>query len=196
MKRIGLTGNIGSGKTYVADILRNLGVEVFDADFEARKLYFQEDVIHEIVAVFGDKILSTSGSINKGALSDIVFKNKSLLDSLNQIIHPKVREMFFQRDHKGDSVGYKVYESALIFETGFYKNLDASILVVADEKLRISRVMERDKMNAQKIHDRVRNQITDSEKMKLADFIIDNNGNQLILPQILKIHEKIPGLVV
>lgn len=173
-----------------------IGIEVFNADIEARKLFHFQEVISEINAIFGPQVINADGLVNKEKISAIVFNDPEMLDALNHIIHPRVRNMFSDKLQNVHQDKYAIYESALIFETGFYKNLNASILVVADERIRIERVMKRDGIQSEKVLERMRNQLAEIEKKKMADYIIDNNGSVMLLPQILRIHQELISLKV
>ena len=190
MLAIGLTGNIGSGKSLVARIFKTLGVPVFDADMEAKTILFSRDVSRKTVDIFGTKIL-TDNIIDKKKLANLVFTNKLSLQKLNNIIHPAVRDKFtdWSKSHSGKP--YIIYEAAILFESGHYKNLDAVITVFADPELRIERVMQRDGVLREHVMERMKNQWPDEKKNTMADFVIFNNGKELLIPQVEKVHFQI-----
>jgi dephospho-CoA kinase len=187
MRKVGLTGNIGSGKSLVAQIFLTLGVPVFDADNEAKAILFSQEVSGKVIRLFGNKIL-TDGRIDKQKLAGVVFPDKKLLEQLNEIIHPAVREKFESWSILHINRPYLIYEAAILFESGHYKNLDAMINVFAYPEIRIKRVMARDKISRELVLERMQNQWKDDKKNALADFIITNNGNELLIPQVEKIH--------
>lgn len=194
MLKIGLTGNIGSGKTVVAQLFFSLGIPVFHADFEARKLFHETDVKEEIKQYFGEEVFDPSGEIFRPALASIVFSNNELLQKLNTIIHPRVRQNFKEWLGQYEDKPYALYEAAILFESGHYKELDKVICVTAPEELRIKRVMERDKVDREDIEKRIANQWREAEKIKLADFVIVNDGIQDLNKQVEEVHLKIVGL--
>ena len=190
MIKVGLTGNIGSGKSTIAKIFETLGVPVFYADIEAKKILSENDVIDILVAEFGKNIL-LGNLIDRAALAKIVFNDKDALETLNSIIHPRVRQslinwMETKRDHK-----YIIQEAAILFESGFYKFFDKNIFVSCPEQIAIERVMKRDHIGEKEVRARIQNQWLEKEKIQLADFIIHNDGANLVIPEILKIHKKL-----
>lgn len=187
MLKVGLTGNIGSGKTLVAGIFKTLSIPVFDADNEARALVHSQDVRDDLHTVFGNQIFD-QGKINRKALAEIVFNDKEKLKKLNAIIHPKVRQRFSLWITDQHKTPYILYEAAILIETGFYKQLDKTIVVTAEQELRITRVMQRDQVSRQMVEQRMANQWDEQRKVAAADFIITNNQNDQLIPQVLKIH--------
>jgi dephospho-CoA kinase len=187
MLKVGLTGNIGSGKTLVAGIFKTLSVPVFDADSEARAVVRSQEIRNDLRTLFGEQIFE-QGEINRKALAGIVFRDKEKLRQLNAIIHPKVRQSFrtWITDHP--RAPYVLYEAAILIETGFYRQLDKTIVVTAEKELRISRVMQRDNVSRQMVEQRMANQWDEQQKTAAADFIITNNENDQLIPQVLKIH--------
>jgi dephospho-CoA kinase len=191
MKKIGLTGNIGSGKSTVAKVFETLGVPVFHADAEAKNILSESDVIEELIHLFGIDILD-GNLINRAKLASIVFNDKNALASLNSIVHPRVRKalLHWMETRKGHS--YIIQEAAILFESGFNKFFDKTILVSCPQAIAIKRVMERDGVNEMEIKSRLHNQWPEKDKIPLADFTIVNDGSCLVIPQILTIHK---GLV-
>jgi dephospho-CoA kinase len=190
MLTIGITGGIGSGKTTVCKVFKTLGIPVFQADLVARRLQDEDTEIKmELIRLFGEETYTPNGLLNRKRLAEIVFNNESYLKQVNQLIHPAVRAAFNLWKEKNAQFPYVLYEAAILFETGSSHNFDFTILVVADEKERIDRVMKRDMSSVESILNRMRNQMSDREKIKLADFIIENNDNQLIIPEILKLDQ-------
>jgi len=127
--------------------------------------------------------------LNRKKLAGIIFNDRNLLGKINNIIHPKVHQEFIKWKAQFEYFPYVLYEAAIIFETGSFRNFDRTILVVAAENERIQRVIKRDHSTVEAITQRMHNQFSDSEKMKLADFIIENNDDHLVIPQILKLDQ-------
>ncbi|BBE16811.1 dephospho-CoA kinase [Aquipluma nitroreducens] len=191
MLKIGITGGIGSGKSTVCRVFSVMGIPVFEADKVARKLMDTDEEIHEkLVRLFGAAVYLPDQTVNRKYLAGIVFKDPSLLAKLNEIVHPVVRKTFFDWCERQKSP-YIIHEAAILFESGFYKMMDKTITVVTNEDERIHRVMKRDGITIELVKERIKNQWSDEERMKLADFVIGNNDDQLIIPQIIEIDKKI-----
>tara|TARA_B100001758_G_C18416776_1_gene620762 strand:- start:5701 stop:6294 length:594 start_codon:yes stop_codon:yes gene_type:complete len=188
--KIGLTGGIGSGKTFVSEIFLKLGIPIFYADYHAKKcMRDKEELKDQICKKFGSEIYKGLEIQNK-KLSDIVFADSQKLKELNSIVHPFV-SIAFEEWVKNQESKYVIKEAAILFETGTDKYLDAVICVSSNMDLRIRRVMKRDNCTEEKVIQRISMQIPQKEKEKLSDFVIFNNGDQLILPQVLKIINQI-----
>ena len=190
MIKVGLTGGIGSGKTFIADIFQQLAVPVFNADKVAKDLYDNPAVRSAVISAFGEEIYGSSG-IKTEQLAQVVFNDHNKLELLNRIIHPAVEEEFMNYCHKHSGSQLILKEAAILFETGAYKKLDATILVTASESSRISRVMKRDGSEEAQVLDRMRNQWIDEKKVPLADYILNNNEQELILPQVIDLYNKL-----
>jgi len=188
--QIGITGGIGSGKSIVCRIFNSLGVPVYDADSRAKALMTTDGiVISEIKKEFGVLSYHADGSLNREHLAE-AFKDPKKLSVLNNIIHPRVAFDYQQwvNEQKSD---YVLKEAALLFEAKSNLSLDKIIVVYAPEQLRIKRVLQRDvHRNEKQVQDILRNQMTDEEKMKLADYVIINDESQLVTPQVLELHKK------
>lgn len=191
MLKIGITGNIGTGKTTVCKIFESLGVNVYYADKEAKKFYSFPEVIRSVKKLFGDSVFDTSSKLQADALAKIVFNDPARLKELNAIIHPLVLEDFFRWSDQHAGEPYILYESALLFESGFIKHFDKSILVTAPVELAMSRVMKRDKFSKEDFQARLKNQMSEMEKEKHADYIILNNESLPLIPRIIDIHHSI-----
>jgi len=191
MLKIGLTGNIGSGKTWVCKVFEALGVPVYFADLEARKILNSQNVIQDIIETFGKDVALNNNEINRKVLAAIVFNNKAELDKLNQLIHPKLREDFLEWSNRYKTHPYVMQEAAILFENGFHTLMDKSITISAPQEIRLKRVMERDQAKKEEVLARMRNQWSDKKKEKAADYIIYNDGQQMVLPQILNIHQNL-----
>lgn len=191
MLKIGITGGIGSGKTLVCSIFNKLGIPVFNSDLEAKKLaHTHPEIKKQITAEFGEDIYSTNGTLDNKKLASIVFKNPYSLDKLNKIIHPFVRSEFMNWQNKHISSPYIIQEAAILFESGAYKFLDKTITVYSDIDTRIQRVIKRDNSTEDKVNRVIENQMNEHIKCEKADFILYNTEKKLLLPQILKLHNK------
>jgi len=142
-----------------------------------------------LIGIFGAEIYSEEGLLNRKKLASIVFNDRELLEKLNCIIHPAVHREFEKWSTRNSNFPYVIYEAAILFETGNFRNFDFTILVVADEQERIERVSKRDHSKPEEVLQRMNNQLMDKEKIKMADFVIENNDNQLIISQILKLDQ-------
>ena len=188
MKKIGITGGIGSGKTYVSKVFESLGIPVFNADIEAKKLMStSSELIQSIKYEFGDDIFDDY-ILNTKKLASVVFSDTEKLRKLNSLVHPIVRQEFLRWQVKKNST-YIIKEAAILFESDSNKGLDAVICVTAPINLRIDRVKLRDGYSYREIKNRIENQISQEEKENLSDYIIVNDGVKGLLPQILKIHQ-------
>lgn len=188
MIKVGLTGNIGTGKSTVAQIFESMGIPVYHADVEAKKMLEKAIVINEIVSRFGEGIL-VQDKIDRKKLADVVFNNPQKLEELNSIIHPLVKkdlEEFFQQKKAHP---YVIQEAAILFESGFNMDFDKIILVTSSDELANKRVMLRDGVNISEVEQRRSNQWSQEKKIGLSDFIINNDESEMLLPQVLKIHE-------
>lgn len=190
MKIIGLTGGIGSGKSTVARIFSELGVAVYIADDEAKKIMHQKEIKDKIIILLGEEAF-VKNKLNKKYIANKVFQDRFLLKQLNNIVHPAVKAHFLEwaKKQKGS---YVIKEAAILFENGGYKQCDKTILVKANKKLRINRVLKRDQNNLEEIEARMAHQWPDSKKEKLADFIIENNeGIEELKVHVHIIHRKL-----
>ena len=188
MIKVGLTGGIGSGKSYVANIFSALNIPVYNSDLEAKKLYLRKDVRELMIANFGKSIYLPTGNIDKIRLAKIIFNDKKALNKINSIIHPLVKEHFNQWIEEQQHALYIIKEAAILFESGAYKDMHKIIVVTAPLELRIERVIKRDYTNGEIILKKISNQLSDKELIKKSDFNIIND-NKALLPQVLKIHK-------
>jgi len=191
MKRVAITGNIGSGKSTVSRIFNVMGVPVFYADIEARQLYYREDLKQKLSLIFGDVIFDNSNEIDKKQLANIIFNDATKLQIINNIIHPLVFEKYEQwlESHKNEL--YTLHESAILFENKLEQHYDFIITVTAPAELRISRIIQRDNIDREKVETRMIHQMSEAEKNKRADYIIVNDGSKLLIPQVLQIDKKL-----
>lgn len=188
MKRIGLTGNIGAGKSTVAGIFKVLGIPVYHADIQARILLNSSSVKQKISFVFGENLINSENHIDRKALAQIVFGDKQKLTILNNLIHPLVEEDFANWCNDKHEQVYVLHEAAILFESGFNRLFDANILVTAPVDLCIKRVMARDNTLEKMVTDRMQNQWTQEKKQKLSDYLIVNDDVTMLIPQVLAIH--------
>ncbi|WP_413666461.1 dephospho-CoA kinase [Mucilaginibacter sp. Mucisp86] len=190
MLKIGLTGNIGSGKTTVAQVFELLGIPVFYADDEAKKVMVTDQMLIEgIKQTFGTQAYFNDGSLNRKYISGIVFNNKAELEKLNALVHPAVFRAFDSFDQLHKDAPYVIREAAILFESGSYKMCDRAIMITAPLETRIARVMERDGISRADVESREARQLSQDEKLKLANDVIINDGKQLVIPQVLALHE-------
>lgn len=191
MNIIGITGGIGSGKSTVCRVFVALGIPVFEADACAKQLMNSDpEVGEQLIRLFGAIVYLPDHTVNRKYLAGLVFSDPSLLAQLNAIVHPAVRKAFSEWLGKQHSP-YVIHEAAILFESGFYKMMDQTITIVTDEDQRIQRVIKRDGISVEQVRQRIQNQWNDEERIKLADFVIRNNDDDLIIPQILEIDKKI-----
>ncbi len=192
LKIVGLTGGIGSGKTTIAKIFAVLGVSVYNSDERAKMLYFQSSIKAKIIELLGSNAYHRDGTLNSHFISDKVFNSNELREKVDKIIHPAVKNDF-ECWSENQFSPYIIKESALLFETGIYKNLYKNILVTSPVQLRIARVKKRNSITEEEIIKRINVQMKDERKVKLADFVVINDETKLILPQVLTIHDTLMG---
>jgi dephospho-CoA kinase len=193
--KVGLTGGIGSGKSVVARIFENLGIPVYYADQAAKALYTKDPELKKaVIAHFGDEAF-VDGELNRKYISSIIFTSPEKLELLNSLVHPATLKDA-EKWLSAQTSPYAIKEAALIFESGSHRDLDLVIGVFAPSSLRVKRVMARDHISEEEIRRRMDNQIEDRIKMKLCDFMITNDERQLLIPQVLKIHEQILSLTI
>jgi len=170
---VGLTGGIGSGKTYVASLFGELGVPVYISDVEAKKIMnTQPDVIKSIIEIFGKKAY-VDGQLDRKFIASQVFTKKEKLNQLNSIVHPAVAN-HFKNWHKQQNSVFVIKESAILFETKGNKYCDSIILVTAPEEIRILRVIKRDHVSEEEVKNRIKNQWSDEQKKLLSNYVISN----------------------
>lgn len=190
MKVIGITGGIGSGKSVVCNIFRQFGIPVYDADTEAKSLYEKYPELCEAVRKqISENAFDQTGKLDRKKLSEIIFQNPEKLKILNGLIHPLVKIDFLEWNKKFPESAYVIKEAAILFESGADSDCDKIITVVAPVELRIQRVRERDRKTKIEIESIMERQSGDEEKIHRSDFVIRNDEKELILPQVLAIHE-------
>lgn len=190
MLKIGLTGGIGSGKSTVAKVFEVLGIPVYYADNAAKQLMNKDENLKEkITKQFGNQVY-TDGKLNRTYLSEIVFNNPEKLALLNSLVHPAILKDA-ERWMQQQTTPYAIKEAALIFESGAQQHLDYVIGVTAPAPLRIHRTMQRDAITREEVVARMDKQMDDTIKMKLCHFIIKNDEQEMLLPQVIALHEKL-----
>jgi len=191
MLKIGITGNIGSGKTTVSKIFEVLGVPVFYADDEAKRVMVNDAIlIAELKQAFGAESYFEDGTLNRKHIAGIVFNNEAELKKLNAIVHPAVFRAFDNWVPRFKNAPYVLKEAALLFESSSYKMCDKSIIVTAPLELRIERVTLRDGFSRDEILNREARQFSEEKKLQLADYAIKNDNSELVIPQVLALHER------
>jgi dephospho-CoA kinase len=187
---VGLTGGIGSGKTTVANFFKELGVPIYIADDEVQKLMLESSLLKsELISLFGPKVYE-NGQLNKLLISESIFKDKTTLKAINNIVHPVVA-IHFNKWLGLQESPYVIKEAAIFFENGSYKSLDAIITVVAPEECKIRRIMQRDIKSKKQIKAIMNNQWSDKKKIKMSDFVIENTNLKQTKLLVKEIHEKL-----
>ena len=191
-KLIGITGGIGAGKSTVSTICKHLGFKVYNSDQRAKEIVFEDSTIKKkLISFFGNNVYK-NGVLDRKFLSDKIFNDKSSLQQINSIIHPAVKKDFncWVTNNSNEKILFK--ESALLFESGAYKELDKIILIVSDKNLRVSRVLNRDQKRSKKeIESIIDKQINEAQAIKFADIVIDNNHKKMLLPSVIRELEKL-----
>ena len=173
---IGLTGGIASGKSTVSKYLAEKGFKVYDADKIAKNISEEKYVQEEIIATFGDKILDKNGNVDRKKLKEIVFENKDKLKKLNGIIHPKVID-FYKKLKEKNTDEVIIFDVPLLFESGLDKICDKILVVISDYEVQLDRIVERDKIDRELASKIVKAQLSNEERIKKADVVIENNSN-------------------
>lgn len=173
---IGLTGGIASGKSTVSKYLAEKGFKVYDADKIAKNISEEKYVQEEIIATFGDKILDKNGNVDRKKLKEIVFENKDKLKKLNGIIHPKVID-FYKKLKEKNTDEMIIFDVPLLFESGLDKICDKILVVISDYEVQLDRIVERDKIDRELASKIVKAQLSNEERIKKADVVIENNSN-------------------
>lgn len=190
MLKIGITGGIGSGKSTIARIFEVLGIPVYFADDAAKRLMNEDpELRHQLIEQFGEGTY-TNGKLNRAYLASIVFNDKEKLELLNSIVHPATI-LDGERWVARQSAPYTLKEAALLFESGSQQYLDYVIGVSAPTALRIHRTMTRDQITREEVMARMSKQIQEPVKMRLCDFVIFNDEQQAVVPQVTALHEKL-----
>jgi dephospho-CoA kinase len=192
VKLVGLTGGIGSGKTTVAHIFEKLGVPVYSSDDRAKALmHLDIELVQALSAHFGDDIY-VDGHLDRARLAALVFQDENQLKKLNSLVHPAVgRDFRAWTESQEKDTPYVIKEAAILIETGGHTEMDTVILVKADEQLRMERVMERDKVSEAAVRARMSHQWSEEDKVMYCDYIIENDGEQSLIEQVMQVHEEL-----
>jgi dephospho-CoA kinase len=190
MKKIGITGGIGSGKSFVANIIEKMGYPVYYSDVRSKELTIAHPVIRQgLIDLVGENVYF-GGELDKKVLASAIFSNDEIRMKVNQLIHPIVRQDF-EDWAKAQTNDLIFNEAAILFETGAYRNFDATILIYAPEELRLKRVLNRDIITKEEVIARMNNQMSDEEKLKMTPYSILNDGEIPVLKQIEEVIERI-----
>jgi dephospho-CoA kinase len=188
MLKIGLTGNIGSGKTTVSQIFSLLKIPVYHSDEESKRFLHEPAVIENIRQMFGEGCVTPAGEIDRAALANVVFADPSKLTALTKLLHPLVIDDFRKWCKSHIENTYVIHEAAIIFESGVERGFDKIIHVSCPKEIAIQRVIDRDGTTREEILNRMAFQWTDEEKATRSDFVIRNDGSLLVIPQVIEVH--------
>jgi dephospho-CoA kinase len=192
--KIGVTGGIGSGKTTVCKVFNVLGIPVFFADAEATRIMNSDQNIIEKVKSIAGKEVYSGGELDRPKFAALIFNNQNLLREINKIVHPVVFDNFLSW-MPGGNPDYVILEAAILFESSGAGIVDKTILVIAPEEERINRVLKRNNLTREQVLERIKNQMSDEEKIRLSDYVIDNSEHEMIIPAILKVHNEILSII-
>jgi dephospho-CoA kinase len=190
MKKIGITGGIGSGKSFIARIIERMGYPVYYSDVRSKELTIAHPVIRQgLIDLVGENVYF-GGELDKKVLATAIFSNDEIRMKVNQLIHPIVRQDF-EDWAKAQTNDLIFNEAAILFETGAYRNFDATILIYAPEELRLKRVLNRDIITREEVIARMKNQMSDEEKLKMTPYSILNDGEIALLKQLEEVIERL-----
>ena len=193
MKKVALTGNIGSGKSWVSQLFQRIGIPVFNSDEEAKKLYDRDDVREAMKARFGEDVYFDDDSVNRKRVAEIIFNDAEAMHEVEQLLYPALNT-YFDEWAEEQEAPYVLYESAIIFEKHLEDRFDAVVLVSATEQTRLRRVMLRDHCDEETVRERMAMQWTENEKREKADYIIEHdndNEDEVLVEQVLAVHESL-----
>lgn len=192
--KIGLTGGIGSGKTTVAQIFGILGVPVFSADNEAKRLMDEDPYLKSELCRVTGQDLYKNGNLDRKLMASLIFNDNDLLDKVNKITHPAVFNSFLGWAMM-QTAPYVIMEAAILFESGASKLVSKVVTISAPANERINRVMLRNELSKDDVTRRLNAQMSDEERINLSDYVIFNSESDMVIPAVLEIHEKILNLV-
>lgn len=195
ISKIAITGNIGSGKSLICKIFNYLGINTFHSDEETKKLYFLPEIKGEIVKRFGIDVYFADGSLNKKLLSYHLFQNEDALKFIESLLYPKLNQVFDEWCERQTS-SFVLFESAILFEKKFDKQFDKVIFVSAPEEVRLKRAMLRDNCDEENVRSRMRLQWDEETKISKSNYIINNDGIEMLIPQVVKINSEIQNLKI
>lgn len=185
--RIGITGGIGSGKSVVSQVLQSLGIPVFDCDAESKRLTAVHPVIRQqLIDLVGPEVFTVNSQLNKQLLANYLFASAEHVQQVNAIIHPVLKD-YFRQWVPAQNAPMVAIESAILFEAGYDDVVDTVIMVSAPLEVRIARAMQRDGSTREAVEERIRQQMDDKEKCRLSQFVIVNDGEVPVIPQVLEI---------
>jgi dephospho-CoA kinase len=193
MKKVAITGNIGSGKSWVCQLFQRIGIPVFNSDEEAKRLYDRDDIREAMKARFGEDVYFDDGSVNRKRVADIIFNDAESMHQVEQLLYPALNA-YFEEWANVQNAPYVLYESAIVFEKHLEDQFDAVVLVSASEQTRLRRVMLRDHCDEDAVRERMGSQWTETEKRKKSDFIIEHDNDdedESLLEQVFEVHEKL-----
>jgi len=191
MLKVGITGGIGSGKSLVCKIFEQLGAPVYYADAAAKAIYYRSDIQKKLIASFGESLLDENRTIDRKQLAEIVFKDATLLKKLNAIIHPAVAEDNEEWTSRHLKAPYILKEAAILFESGTFKGLDKIITVSSPKAQRILNLQKREGWGEEEIKQRMDNQLPEDEKIRRSDYVIYNDEQHMLVPQVLELHSRL-----
>lgn len=196
MLKIGITGGIGSGKTTACKVFETLGISVFYADAIAKQLMTSDEVlINGVKNAFGHESYTSAGALNTKYIANLVFNDVVALQKLNSLVHPAVFRAFDSWvQNVPQNTPYVLKEAALLFESGSYQSCDKNIVVIAPRQLKLDRVIHRDRVTEKEVLARMDKQFTDEQKIKMADYILENTEQHSLILQILDLHQQFLAL--
>lgn len=187
--KLGVTGGIGSGKTTVCKVFEVLGIPVFSADIEAKRIQDSDRGLQAKINSLAGKDLFPDGKLDRAELARLIFSNKDLLEKVNSVVHPAVFKAFREWVKRQDSP-YSIMEAAILFESGAFRIMDRIVTVVTPMEERIERLVRGNKLTREQVTERIINQIDDESRIKRSDYVIFNSENDMIIPAVLGIHEE------
>lgn len=193
---LGLTGNIGCGKSSVSTIFMKNNIDIVDADIVARNIFEDKDLLNKVFSIFGENIKNNDGSLNRKALGNIVFNDDKKLMTLNNLTHPKIKENILNKvkEYKNQGKKIVVIDAALLIEDNYLHHIDKLILVTCEKEIQIKRIIARDNCTEQEAISRINSQMSQDDKVKFADYIIDNSSSfENLEQQVLKIINVLQG---
>lgn len=193
---LGLTGNIGCGKSSVSTIFMKNNIDIVDADIVARNIFEDKDLLNKVFSIFGENIKNNDGSLNRKALGNIVFNDDKKLMTLNNLAHPKIKENILNKvkEYKNQGKKIVVIDAALLIEDNYLHHIDKLILVTCEKEIQIKRIIARDNCTEQEAISRINSQMSQDDKVKFADYIIDNSSSfENLEQQVLKIINVLQG---
>lgn len=190
--KVGITGGIGSGKTTVCKIFETLGIPVYYADERAKWLMVNDSGLKQSIRqLLGEEAYDKEGRLDRGFIAGVVFQSPELLERLNALVHPAVALDLEKWQNQQTGAPYTLKEAALIYESGSNRLLDKIIVVTAPLEMRIRRVMERDGVSWESVEARISRQMPEAEKVRMADFVIYNDGSRSLIGQVIEVHGKL-----